>query len=400
MELARRQVYRVTGLAALGLLGTALYWTVRLERADWLFVKGDASSIRQAIRLAPGNAEYYSSLAQAEPGRATQILKEGVALNPLDASLRLELGLAAEQQGDFPNAEISMLDAMRLDTGFGPRWALSDYYFQRRDAEKFWPAVKAALAMSYGDLSAQFRNCRALASDPRTILERAIPDRPSVWRKYLDFLLSEGPLDAADPVADKVLAHAGKDSVPSLLNYCDRTLAKGCGERALLVWNGLAKRKLIADPDLRRPGSGHGFDWQISAPNGIYADRTPAGLVLTFTGNQPENTEILAQYVPLLPHRRYVLTVRYRVSGIGAESGLMCSLTLPNGQDSLKGRGLLPSGEGNLEQDIPFVTPDNVTLGRLVFGYHRLLGTTRIEGSLTLEKFAITPAGGVQGDGP
>ena len=408
MELARRQVYRVTGLAALGLLGTALYWTVRLEHADWLFVKGDAASIREAIRLAPGNAEYYSSLAQADPDNAVPILKEGVALNPLDACLRLELGLAAQQQGDFPDAESNLLDAARLDTGFGPRWALSDFYFERRNAEKFWPVVKAALAVSYGDVSAQFRHCRALARDPQTILERAIPDRPSVWRQYLDFLLAEGPLDVADPVADKVLAHADRDAVPSLLKYCDRALARGRGDRALLMWNGLAQRKLIPYPELaagageipgdipvngdfRRVELGHGFDWQFSAPDGIYANRTlpPSGLILSFSGKQPENTEILSQYVPLQPQRRYILKVRYRASGIGAESGLMCTLAIENGQDALNGRGLLPGGEGDLEQSIPFQS-DGATLGRLIFGYHRMLGTTRIEGSVTLQDFALT----------
>ena len=61
--MVQEPIYRVAGLAALGLLGVALYWTVRLEQADWLFIKGDAASLRQAIRMAPGNAEYYRSLA-------------------------------------------------------------------------------------------------------------------------------------------------------------------------------------------------------------------------------------------------------------------------------------------------------------------------------------------------
>jgi len=51
---------------------------------------------------------------------------------------------------------------------------------------------------------------------------------------------------------------------------------------------------------------------------------------------------------------RYVLKVRYRVSGIGAESGLMCTLVAARRQDALNGRGLLPGGEGNLEQTLPF----------------------------------------------
>jgi len=393
-------VYRGTGLTALALLGAALYWTVRLERADWLFVKGDAASIRQAIALAPGAAEYYSALAETEPSRAAEILTEGAALNPRDASMRVELGLAAEQLGDLRRAESSLLEATRLDTGFGPRWALSDFYFHRRDPEKFWPAVKSALAMAYDDASDQFRNCWALTSDPQTILQRAIPDRPAVWRQYLNFLLREGPFDAAEPVACKVVESADPEAMPSLLKYCDRQLEKGRGQQALLVWNGLAHRRLIpyeelsaagevpVNGDFRMPELGHGFDWQVAAAPGIDVDRLAPGLKLDFSGRQAESIEILSQYVPLLPRRKYGLTVRYRVDGIGAGSGLMCSLT-SGGRDLLDGRGLLSGAT----QTFPLQTPDGVTLGRLALGYHRMLGTTRIEGSLTLQKFALTLAG-------
>lgn len=375
--------YRIAGLLSLTLLLPSLYWTVRLERADWLFVKGNVDSVRQALLLAPGSAEYARSLAQAEPDRAESILEEAVASNPRDASLRLELGLAAEQHGDLAGAEASLLEAERLDTGFGPLSALSDFYCHRHDAEQFWPVTKAALAMSYDDVSPLFRHCWALTSDPRTILERAIPDRPAVLRKYLDFLLAEEKLDAAEPVAGRVLASPDREAVSSLLRYCDRMLAKWRGEPALLVWNGLARRKIRGEP-------GHGFDWQIAEPDGIHAEGTPPALAIRFSGKQAESTEILAQYVPLLPHRRYTLAVRYRVSGIGAASGLFCTLRTAGGQDLLDGKGLLPGGDGVLESDFPLQIPDNLTLGRLALGYRRALGTTRIEGTLTLEKLALT----------
>lgn len=402
MELnAQQWTYRAAGLAALGLLCTALYSTIRLQRADWLFVKGDAASIRHAIRLAPGNAEYYSALAQAEPDRAVAILQEAVSLDPRNAGLLVELGLAAEQQGDFRGAEASLLEATRLDTGYAPRWALSDFYFRRSDAEKFWPMTKAALAVSYGDLAPQFRNCWALSSDAQAILERAIPERPLVLREYLDFLLSEGRLDAAEPVAGELLASADRNSLPSLLQYCDRQLQEGRGEPALVVWNELARRKLIPDAqlspgaglvnaDFRTPQSEHGFGWQLSTPEGVYAEHTSAGLTLRFSGKQPEDVELLSQYVPLLPHRRYVLTVRYGVSGIGTESGLWCTVASADGRDLLADRGLLPGGEA--VRSMPFQTPDAAALGRLIFGYRRMLGTTRIEGSVTLQKFALTLA--------
>jgi tetratricopeptide (TPR) repeat protein len=397
-------IWRVAGLAALAVAATALYWTVRFERADWLYLKGTSPSIQQAIRLAPGNPEYYHGWALAEPDRAVEILEEGVALNPVNPSLRIELGVAAEAKGDYGMSEARLLEATRLHTGFAPRWALSDLYFHRHDAEKFWPAVKSALNVSYGDVLDQFRHCWELSSDPQTILERAIPDRLDVLREYLLFLLSEGHMDAADAVAKKVLARADEDSTAALLSYCDSLLAAGRGQDALTVWNGLIQRKLIpyaalsaggaevpVNGDFRTPGVGAGFDWRVSSPDGIYVDRggNPPSLMLSFSGKQPENAEILSQFVPLLPGRAYLLSVRYSVTGIEAESGLMCTLAA-QGKDLLNGQGLLAGGGvGDIDRAIPFQTPDQTTLARLVFGYHRMLGTMRIEGSITLRKFTL-----------
>jgi tetratricopeptide (TPR) repeat protein len=398
-------IWRSAGLVALLVLCLAFYWTVRFERADWLYLKGSRQSIQEAIRLAPGNPEYYGGWAQVEPDRAVEVLEKAVALNPLDSSLRIQLGLAAEERGDFRKAEASLIEATRLNTGFAPRWMLSDFYLHRGDAGKFWPVVKAALTVSYGDVSALFRNCWTLSSDPQTIFATGIPDRASVLRQYLSFLLNEGRLDAAEPVANKVLAHADKDALGALLNYCDYLLEAGRGEQALGVWNGLSERKLIpyaalapggrevpVNGDFRLPGLGAGFDWRVSSPDGIELVRAgnPPALLLTFSGKQPENAEILRQYVLLLPRRQYVLSVRYRVAGIATESGLMCYLLAAQDRDLLNGKGLLPGGiEGETERDIPFQTPDKTTLARLVFGYQRMLGTMRTEGSLTLRKFLL-----------
>jgi hypothetical protein len=378
-------LYRVSGLAWLAVLVCALYWTVRLERADWLFVKGDAASIREAMRLAPGNAEYASALAGAEPSRAVEILKDAVARNPLDSGLLVELGLAEEERGDFGSAEKDLLEATRLDRGFAPRWALGDFYFHQHDAEKFWPVVKSALSVSYGDLSAQFRQCWSLTGDADFILERAIPDRPVVLRRYLDFLVTEGRLNAAVPVAQRVLARADRETAPSLVNYCDRMLADWRGEDALAIWNGLVERKLIAE-------SGHGFDWRISAPEGIYVERAGDGWVMRFSGRQPENTEILSRYVPLVPGRRY------RVSGCPTQSGIECRLLVADGRDLL-----LPSfarldklaTEGD-EAQPPLADGrdlvESANLGRLVLAYRREPGTTRFEGSIVVKELAVEAA--------
>ena len=402
------RVLRTLGALALAVFACAGYWTMRIAIADWAFRLGTPQSIRRAIRLDPGNPEYLSGLARAEPGVAVEALAGAVALSPADAGLRVELGLAFESRGDLPDAEASLKKAVELDRTFAPRSVLSGFYCRHLDAEKFWPAARSALSISHGDAFGLFRDCWALSSDAGTILARAIPDRTEILIQYLNFLVEERRLTAAAAVAGKVLEKADLGSVPGLLNYCDRALEAGQDREALAVWKGLSERKLIPYPvssregpdvatngDFRRPSMGLAFDWHFFEPSGIYIDRggSAPGIFISFSGKQAESAEILSQYVPLLPRRGYVLSLQYRVKEIGADSGLRCLLTPFDGADLLDGAGLLPGGlVGDTERVFRFVTPEDTGVARLVLAYRRMPGTMRIEGSLLLRKISLSPS--------
>ena len=406
-----RWAQRAAGLAAAATALTALYWTARVALSDWVFLEWNAQAIRRAVRLAPGNAEYYSGWAEIEPDRAVTALEMAVALNPASSVLRIELGRAAEEKGDYRKAEASLLRAVEMNNNFAPRWVLSDFYFHRRDAEKFWPAVKAALATSYYDVSPLFHNCWELSSDPRTILEKAIPDRPAVLRQYLVYLLGERRMEAAEPVAARVLAKPDKDAAGVLLTYCDQLLDAGRDGPAVAVWNGLSKQGLIPYPTLSadagkltngefgRPSVGGCFDWRFSSPDGVELGRVgkPPVVYIGLSGNQAQSLDLLSQYVPLLPDRDYELSVRYRATGMQEESGLMCRLVPPGGGDLLRETGLLPGGD-QVERDrvFRFRTRANTTLARLVLGYRRIEGTVRSEGSVMLRgmELSLQPKGG------
>src|SRR5207245_348367 len=53
---------------------------------------------------------------------------------------------------------------------------------------------------------------------------------------------------------------------------------------------------------------------------------SPVGLKLSLSGKQPEKCELLWQYIPLIPGRRYRFRSQYRTSGIAAESGVRWSI--------------------------------------------------------------------------
>src|ERR1039457_5228677 len=92
---------RITGAFLAMLCGYGCYWSARWALADY----ATRSSVARALRLAPGNPDYYMLQAQAEPALAVSALTRAADLNPLNSSVRIELAGAADAHGDLPRAE-------------------------------------------------------------------------------------------------------------------------------------------------------------------------------------------------------------------------------------------------------------------------------------------------------
>jgi tetratricopeptide (TPR) repeat protein len=393
---------RIAGALVAMLCGYAGYWSARWALADWTM----RSSVEHALRLAPGNPDYYVQLAQAKPAVALAALERAAELNPLSSSVWMELAAAAEQQGDFPKAEHCLLHAVALDKTFAPRWLLAQYYSRRGDQANFWPAVRAALATSYDDITPLFDMCWALVPDPGIIEERALPERPDVWRQYFDFLLSKDRMDAAESIAGRIVAQATRETVPSLLQYCDRLLEQNRGPEALETWNSMAARhsldypELVPDRGISLTNGGfakevlsHGFDWRVSQTEGIFfrQDDSPPGLWFEFSGKQPEQCELLSQFVPVEPAKPYRLVVKYATEGLEGDIGIDWRVVDQGSKaDLLLGAGHVGASEGREKAEpYRFQTPEDARLVKLVLVYNRALGTVRIKGSLSLKGVAL-----------
>lgn len=393
---------RLTGAFIAMLCGYACYWATRWAIADYSI----KSSVEYALRLAPGNPDYYVLLAQVKPALALSALQRAADLNPLSASVWIGLAGAAEQHNDFQEAESSLLRAVAVDKSFAPRWLLAQYYSRRHDQAHFWPAVRAALAASYDDVSPLFEMCWDLAPDPRVIRDRALPARPDIWRQYFDFLLSKNRQDDAGEIANEVMQHAGPDTVASLLTYCDRLLEKHQGPRAVEIWNLLAAKHLLDYPALA-PGQGisltngsfakeflsQGFDWRVSASDGVFFrhDTLPPGLQFDFSGKQPEQCELLSEFVPVEAAKEYRLGVNYETSGLQGDTGIVWRVVdTKSGANLLRGAGQVMASERREKaQPYRFRAPADTHLVKLVLAYDRLLGTVRINGSLSLGSVAL-----------
>jgi tetratricopeptide (TPR) repeat protein len=377
------------------------YWLIRLAAADHYARNCSGQTIDRAVLLAPGNSEYYVRLAELHPDSAPAAIRRAVELNPMNSTVWLEFAQVMEDHQDYQAAERGLLHAVQLDrASFAPRWLLAKYYFRRQDRERFWPSIRAALDASHDDVTPLFEMCWKLAPDSARILQDAMPSRPDVLRHYLDFLVAQNRLDLANPAVEKLVQHPAKEDVESLLGYCDLLLSKGQLMPALKTWNALASKRLLPHSPLA-PAQGvsltngqfafpilsRGFDWRLSRPDAVLARQlpSPASVRFDFSGEQPEDCELLSQLLPLESSRKYRLSIIYRTAGLSGNSGLRWYLV-----DSATEVDLLPqvwlqaSEDSQFRQQILFSVPFGARLGRLILRYKRIPGTTLIEGALSL----------------
>ncbi len=182
--------YALRIIAALG-LAVASFFSVRRARADAEFRRGTPEGVTRAVDLAPSNGEYllFRALQLDYDGAdAAPLLERAAAVNPMNSTPRIRLGLGAEIRGDNSSAERWLLDAARVDHQFEPRWTLANFYFRRENFPEFWTWLRSALEISYGDRRPAFDLAWRASAQAKEIA-RAIPDRREVVAASLGYLL-------------------------------------------------------------------------------------------------------------------------------------------------------------------------------------------------------------------
>jgi hypothetical protein len=284
---------------------------------------------------------------------------------------------------------------------------LANFYFRHNQSDKFWPVARRALRV--GDAAAYdpaplFGLCWKLSRDPDTILNRAIPDVGAVQARYLEFLVRENLAPAAEPVTERVVAMSGDRDLSAVYLYCDRLIAEGDAERAIHAWNALCWRTLrgyrplapdagvsLTNGDFSAKPVEHGFDWRMTATEGVTAERAglPPRLWITLDGHEPEVCDLAEQALAVSPGRKYRLRFRYQTDGLAAASGVRWRLMDIAGHTEIESDAVDLSSKQEAAATVRFQIPAEVGLVRLVLAYRRTPGTVRIEGRVAVADLAL-----------
>lgn len=386
-----------------GLLG-GVYYSARLAYADWLYRRDTVASLQEASRLWPMRAEPAARLAQLLPEVAEPYLRDAVARDPHYSRGWYELGLRAEIAGDYGRAEQFLLRAAAHDRMFLPAWTLANFYFRRQQPDKFWGWAKQAAEMSYSDLRPLFRLAMEFTHDPGQIADRIV-NAPRSQRDFLLFLLEQDLVEQAVPVARRVAANAGKDDQPVLLYFSERMLLSGNVPAAIEVWNGLsgagliAHEKVSAQQPLTNALFSHvllgndrspAFDWRPQQPEGINVVPATPTVRISFSGKQPEVTDLLWQFVPVEAGRKYRLQGQYRTADIRQATNVRWLVMNLAGQ--MAGQSpYFALREDWTDFQWEWDAPAGPGAWRLVLQQAREPGTTRPAGSFYLQGLTLSP---------
>jgi O-antigen ligase len=384
---------RTIAALSLPIFALGIYQSLRIGWADTLYHRGTPEGVSHAIALWPEQPEYHFGLAQIDPEHAVQHLRYAVALNPFLTSARIALASQMEAAGDNTGAETNLLEAARRDRQYTPAWALANFYFRANRPDQFWRWARVATGISYGGLSPLFDLCFTLTDDAQAVFQRVVGSRLLVEREFMAYLIGKDRLADTGPVAVRIATNASEDDREVLLSYIDRALDAGQFQPARQTWNELASRRLVPyetskpgiliNGDFRQPLLGHAFDWRIPATGCAIAARTlstaPA-LEVSFSGKEPENCEFLDHYVDLSKGAQYVLRYQYRTSDLPKQTGLHWFVNQGEDQE-LSASDEWAAGEWH------FPAPADTV--RVVLGYHRALGTRRIEGTILLRQVRL-----------
>jgi hypothetical protein len=219
-----------------------------------------------------------------------------------------------------------------------------------------------------------------------------------VQSRYLAFLVHENLAQIAEPVTQRVMALGGERDPAAVLDYCDRLIAAGDAEHAIHAWNALCWRALhsyrplapLTSPGLTNGDFGsapvqHGFDWRTPAVAGVEVGRggLPPRLWIALDGSQPDNCELLAQALAVVPSRRYRLRFRYRSDGLVIASGLHWRIADMAGREIQSDSSDLASEQETMGT-LRFRAPLATSLVRLALTCRRSPGVAKAEGRVAL----------------
>ncbi len=312
--------------------------------SDWLGSRSDPRSLRAAIKLDPGNADYrnqlglYYDLARNYQASISEY-QAATRLNPHYSKYWLKLADAYQMTEDTNSQAQAVEQAIHYEpTGPDVAWQAANLYLvQGRidDALREFHVVMEGTP-NMGTLA--LRYCWRVRPDADVLLRDVLPATPGAYLSFLRLLAAKKDTEAASKVWDALIRLHQPIGTQPVFEYIQYLLLQKQPDEASVVWRqatsllGLnaylpSSNNLIVNGDFHLDVLNGGFDWQYRKQSSVSLtlDTTefhsgPRSLAIGFDGPGVDEAGIF-QLVSVEPNTAYDFTGYYRngeIDGAGA----------------------------------------------------------------------------------
>jgi len=324
-------------------------WVGKAYVADVLANKPTAFNLERAVKLDPSDAEYHMRLGglyeynpvDLQLGKAEEHFRRATHLDPYDPQTWLGLAVALQFQGKLEEAEACRHRVDMLAPNLPAyQWPIANFYLFQGNVDEAFRHFRVVLAGTGQYDSNVFSLAWKATDDAEKILQQLIPERVATEFSYLNFLVSQHRLDAAQGVWKRIVA--GREEFPPDHSspYIDSLIGARRAGEAYQVWTDLQKKgliryssapseeNLISNGDFEDALLNFGFAWRIVPVEGVFAGpdtsnyHSPShALLIQFSGKQNLLYQHVYQYVKVSPRQTYHLRAFLKSEGITTDSG-------------------------------------------------------------------------------
>jgi hypothetical protein len=320
----------------------------------------DASDLRRAIALDPGNAAYDHQLGlvcaysfdHPNLSDALVYLRRATELNPLNALYWSDLAEVCDTMNDTACSNQAVQQALIL----GPttpqfEWKAGNHYLLTGKSGEALDHFRCLLALDATYAQPVFEVCLRVVGNPQTIFQKVIPagKQTRVKLAYLDVLGAQGHTNFANQVWKQMLSEGLSCKFSDIKPYLDSLFAEDEMQQAAAVWRQLQQAGVI--PRLSDSGAENlvyngqfvhtpldaGFGWRAPGTPDVEADfQDPSGyhsshcLRVDYAAGKNLELEPVFQFVGVVPGRAYRLQAEVRSDSITSDSGPRLRVTDPD----------------------------------------------------------------------
>jgi len=337
----RRVIAAIAGNLALAYLALA----ASQFAASWFGGRAESASLRRAVWLDPGNAEYrnhlgrYYDLIARDPALAVESYNAAVLLNPHSARYWFDLASAYQVLGDLPNQTAALEHAIQADaTTPDVAWEAANVYLVRGENEKALHEFGVVIANDPSLVGSALQFCWRIEPDVDALLRNVVPARANAYVSFLDLLQSREQTAGATKVWDALMQTHEPFEFRHGYEYIRYLIMHKEIDQAVLAWQQITNRfsllsYLPSAENLMVNGSftlnvlNAGFDWQYQKQSSVSlsydasdSHSSQRSLLIAFNGPGIVDAGIF-QWVAVQPNTTYNFSAYYRNSEMVGAGG-------------------------------------------------------------------------------